>query len=80
MTLEEAKARNWLWYEEDRLQMPLFHRFRRDPRYLLIFEANARTDRWRTNDEWPDFCADQTLPYSCKAEVDKLISSRPPAL
>jgi hypothetical protein len=53
-----------------------FAEFRRDPRFLLIFEPGGVVDRWRATDRWPDFCSEPNLPYNCKAEVEKLVATR----
>lgn len=43
--------------------------FRRNPRILDIFEENGLLDYWTTTDNWPDFCADEDLPYDCREEA-----------
>jgi TolB-like protein len=53
---------------------PLSAPMRRDPRFMQLAARLRLADYWRASGKWPDFCADASLPYSCKEETDKLLS------
>lgn len=42
---------------------------RRDPRFMRLARRLGLTDYWRSQNRWPDFCADPGLPYNCQAEA-----------
>jgi hypothetical protein len=44
---------------------------RRDPRFMELAAQAGLVRYWRTSGQWPDFCADRTLPYDCKTEAAK---------
>jgi hypothetical protein len=45
---------------------------RRDPRFLELAARLGLVDYWRNSGHWPDFCADPTLPYNCRAEAKRI--------
>jgi hypothetical protein len=45
---------------------------RRDTRFWPIAAKLGLVDYWRARDVWPDFCADATLPYDCRAEAHRV--------
>jgi DNA-binding winged helix-turn-helix (wHTH) protein/TolB-like protein len=49
---------------------------RRDPRFMQLAARFGLVDYWRTTGHWPDFCADPTLPYKCRAEAEKLTAAK----
>jgi len=50
---------------------PLTRNLRRDPRFMQLAARIGLAAYWRQAGVWPDFCADPTLPYDCKAEAAK---------
>lgn len=51
---------------------PALKNLRHDRRFLEVARRASLLDYWRKSGEWPDFCGDPDLPYSCKAEAAKL--------
>ena len=49
---------------------------RRDPRFMQLAARLGLIDYWRSSGHWPDFCADPTLPYSCRAEANRLSAAK----
>ena len=45
---------------------------RKDPRFMQLAVRIGLVDYWRSSGHWPDFCADPTLPYNCRAEANRL--------
>jgi hypothetical protein len=33
---------------------------------MELFEATTQLDYWLQTSNWPDFCAEQELPYDCE--------------
>ena len=75
---EEAVRRNWVGYGEITELYGDFalRAFRRDRRFLLVYDDGNALDYWRAIGKWPDFCADPTLRYDCKVETEKRIAAR----
>ena len=44
---------------------------RRDRRFIALADKLGLVDYWRSTGKWPDFCAENGLPYDCKAEAAK---------
>jgi hypothetical protein len=53
---------------------PALEPLRRDPRFMGIAAKSGHIVYWRKAGIWPDFCADPTLPYDCKAEAAKALA------
>lgn len=51
---------------------------RRDPRFLAAMAELGLVDLWRARGQWPDFCAEPGLRYSCKAEAARLVRAARP--
>jgi tetratricopeptide (TPR) repeat protein len=51
---------------------PPLHKFRQDPRFMILAKRAGLVDFWRKTGKWPDFCFEPDLPYDCKAEAAKL--------
>lgn len=47
---------------------------RRDRRFMSLAAQLGLVGYWRSTGKWPDFCAEPGLPYTCKAEAEKLAS------
>jgi TolB-like protein len=45
---------------------------RKDPRFMQLAARIGLVDYWRSSGHWPDFCADPTLPYNCRAEANRI--------
>jgi DNA-binding winged helix-turn-helix (wHTH) protein/TolB-like protein len=45
---------------------------RRDPRFMQLAARLGLVDYWRSSGHWPDFCADPSLPYNCRAEANRI--------
>ena len=43
----------------------------RDPRSMAAATHLGLLHYWKVSGQWPDFCADPTLPYDCKKEAAK---------
>ncbi len=54
------------------LFFPLTAPLRKDPRFMQLAVRIGLVDYWRSSGHWPDFCADPTLPYNCRAEANLL--------
>jgi len=48
---------------------PSLHRFRQDPRFMIVAKQLGLIDYWRARRKWPDFCFEPDLPYDCKKEA-----------
>lgn len=48
---------------------PQAARMRADPRFMDLARDMGLTRYWRLSGRWPDFCADEDLPYECRAEA-----------
>jgi len=44
-------------------------RMRADPRFMQLARDMGLVRYWRLSGRWPDFCADDELPYECRAEA-----------
>lgn len=55
---------------------PVAAPLRRDVRFWPIAAKFGLIDYWRARNVWPDFCADKTLPYDCRAEADRVSPPR----
>ncbi len=52
---------------------PSLHKFRQDPRFMIVAKRMGLVDYWTNSGKWPDFCfTDPDQPYDCKAEAAKL--------
>jgi hypothetical protein len=51
---------------------PLTASMRRKPLFMALAQRLGLVDYWRTSGHWPDFCAEPSLPYDCKAEAARL--------
>jgi TolB-like protein len=51
------------------LFIPATVRLRADPRFMQLAAKVGSVAYWRSTGKWPDFCADERLPYECKAEA-----------
>ena len=49
---------------------------RRDPRFMAVAARFGLVDYWRRAAQWPDFCGEPGLPYSCAQEAAKVAGSR----
>jgi len=49
---------------------------RRDLRFMQLAARIGLVDYWRASGHWPDFCADPTLPYNCRAEANRLSTAK----
>jgi hypothetical protein len=63
---EELAENTDIWFR------PVFHQFRRDPRFIQLAARTQLLSYWRTTGEWPDFCFEPDLSYDCKKEAAKL--------
>jgi TolB-like protein/tetratricopeptide (TPR) repeat protein len=54
------------------LFFPLIAPMRRDPRFIALAARLGLVAVWRNTGHWPDFCADPSLPYDCKAQAEKV--------
>jgi tetratricopeptide (TPR) repeat protein len=45
---------------------------RRDPRFMALAARFGLVDYWRRTGNWPDFCRDPGLPFSCIQEAAKV--------
>jgi tetratricopeptide (TPR) repeat protein len=54
------------------LFLPEVAALRRDPRFMSLAARFGLVDYWRRTGLWPDFCHDQSLPYSCRREAAKI--------
>lgn len=55
---------------------PALHKFRQDPRFMMIAKRIGLVDYWTKSGHWPDFCfKDPDQPYDCKKEAAKLSAS-----
>ncbi len=55
---------------------PNLAEFRRDPRFMPLAVQVGLVDYWRSSGNWPDFCADKSLPYDCKGEASRINGKR----
>ena len=53
---------------------PALESLRRDPRFMRLAAKSGHIVYWRKAGVWPDFCADPTLSYNCKAEAAKALA------
>jgi hypothetical protein len=51
---------------------PLTASMHRKPLFMALAQRLGLVDYWRTTGHWPDFCAEPSLPYDCKAEAARL--------
>jgi len=58
------------------LFLPDGRALRRDPRFIALADKNGLAGYWRATGKWPDFCAEPSLPYDCKAEAAKVAGAR----
>lgn len=55
---------------------PALHKFRQDPRFMIVANRIGLVDYWQKSGKWPDFCfVDPDQPYDCKAEAAKLTAA-----
>lgn len=45
---------------------PEMKAFRSDKRFMPLVDSLGLVRYWRETDQWPDFCAEQDLPYDCR--------------
>jgi len=45
---------------------PAFHRFRQNPRFMIVAKQLGLLQYWSRTARWPDFCFESDLPYDCK--------------
>ena len=57
--------------ERDILFRPDFAKVRADRRFMQVAARLGLVRYWRQTGYWPDFCANERLPYGCKAEAAK---------
>lgn len=50
---------------------------RRDPRFLALAARFGLVDYWHRTGNWPDFCRDPGLPFSCAQEAAKIALHHP---
>jgi TolB-like protein len=72
----EAYLKRDSYADSSFLFWPNLAEFRRDPRFIPLAAQIGLVDYWRSSGTWPDFCADPTLPYNCRAEADKVKTFR----
>lgn len=51
---------------------PLTASMHRKPLFMALAHRLGLVDYWRRTGHWPDFCAEPSLPYDCKAEAARL--------
>jgi hypothetical protein len=51
---------------------PNLAEFRRDTRFMPLAVQIGLAGYWRSSSNWPDFCADKSLPYDCRGEASRL--------
>jgi DNA-binding winged helix-turn-helix (wHTH) protein len=49
---------------------------RRDRRFMNLAARLGLAQYWLGSGQWPEFCAEQTLPYDCKAEATRALAER----
>ena len=52
-------------------------KLRADPRFIRFAKRIGLVDVWQQTGVWPDFCAEPSLPYDCRAEAAKVRNVRP---
>jgi tetratricopeptide (TPR) repeat protein len=57
------------------LFLPATASMRADPRFMPLSRKLGLVEYWRATGNWPDFCAEPGLPYDCKSEAAKVVSS-----
>lgn len=67
--LDDPKFRDFV--ETDVLFRPDFAGVRADPRFMQAAARLGLVSYWRRTGYWPDFCANERLPYDCKTEAAK---------
>jgi hypothetical protein len=67
--LENPKFQPFI--ERQGLFRPDFAGVRADRRFMRVAARLGLVRYWRTSGYWPDFCANEKLPYDCKAEAAK---------
>lgn len=55
---------------------PSLANVRRDPRFMLIARRFGVADYWRRSGNWPDFCTDPDLPYSCNPQLAQRMQTK----
>lgn len=78
LALAEAFAKEHPDYEPTYLFKTGAEAMRRDPRFMQLAQHLGLTGYWRTQNRWPDFCADPRLPYGCQAEAARLAKASAP--
>lgn len=61
-------------WEPDILFAPEAAAMRRDPRIFVLAHRHGLVRYWMTSGHWPDFCADRSLPFDCRAEARRLLA------
>lgn len=69
-TVKIARSRPVPSIEPADLFMAGMARVRRSPRFMEIASRLGLTRAWIDTDSWPDFCADPSLPYSCREAAE----------
>jgi hypothetical protein len=46
---------------------------RTDPRFMPLMKELGLLGYWRLSNNWPDFCREPSLPYSCEVEAQRLL-------
>jgi hypothetical protein len=48
---------------------------RADPRFMTLATRLGLVPIWIETDQWPDFCAEKSLPYDCRLEAKRAMSA-----
>jgi hypothetical protein len=60
---------------------PEMKNVRHDVRFMSTIAGSGLVGYWATSGQWPDFCRDKDLPYSCKeAAAEVLARKEPPSV
>jgi TolB-like protein len=58
------------------LFIPATARLRADSGFLRLPALAGGLTYWQSTDKWPDFCADEALPYDCKSETARALAKK----
>jgi DNA-binding SARP family transcriptional activator/tetratricopeptide (TPR) repeat protein len=57
---------------------PEMKRVRHDRRFMSAIVDSGLVEFWATSGQWPDFCSDKDLPYSCEEAAAEVLARKTP--
>ncbi len=75
--LEAISAKRMNWHGATiAFFYPEMKRVRHDRRFMSAIADSGLVEFWSTSGQWPDFCRDKDLPYTCKEAAAQALSQK----